>query len=1183
MNISGIDFPKPLLNSVRNGDLVVFAGAGVSMGAPANLPDFKALTEAIAQETGETLKCGEPEDRFLGRLEHQGVAVHERAAELLSGDCIQPTPLHLDLLELFSTSKAVRLVTTNFDALFDKAAEEVFDEVPVTFNAPALPLGAEFAGVVNLHGTVDVPKGMILTDEDFGRAYFIEGWARRFSVELLRSSTVLFVGYSYNDVVMHYLTRALPKDDDTSLFALTDDAAASRWGMLGIRPIAYPRAPRDNHIALQKGVEGLGTYASRRILDWKREIADIATNHPSLDEEAMDLVDDALSDPTHAHFFTDVATHPDWIAWLERRGHLDHLFGTGNSVFSEVDRQISGWLANTFAVDHADDLFSLLARQGMRIHPNFWWALGFSIGLQKEHPPNPEVLAQWVSALLATRPTSGDSSVLPWLGQRCIEANLTNSILDIFAVMTSSSTVLRPGIEIPEFSTMLRVRGETALDYDYNSVNALWQGGLKPRLERVAETLLGYIVQNLTAQHRALIPWHAADREDDNISLARWSIDSERTYGQTEPIDVLIDAARDCLVALAGVQRVTTASWCDLLIRSDVPILRRLSMHTLSYREDLTADQKIDWVLEHIELYDLTARREIFRAVENIYPETSENKRTALIDEVLAYVWPYEDDDDRERLAAREHFNWLRHLQNAEPSCELVRQAISQTCDQYPEFQGLEAHDGTRLSFSSGRFLRAGAESPWSVAELLARCPCEWVDNLLTFREERPLGPNREGLLNTVRDAAVQKFDWGLVLADKLGESDNWDTDLWPALIKAWTRELDEDSHRAVLDRLSNSEIISNHVPVMGEFLLGIVKDGGWNYASNLLEHAMQIALDLRRVLDPNEQGMVTNDWLLQSVNHPSGSLAQFWLHSLSLTRSQQDSKPDALEREYATAFSEIIHDDSVIGTRGKTILASQLAFLVATDEFWTGDNLIPLFEDTDGSNYRPVWHGFVRNHLNPRVAELLHDAFLDAIPHMGNIFPNGAGHLRREFVRLCTGMIVYFVKDPLDSWIPKLFSNAETHDRLQFAWDVAQVLEETEDSDQKRLWNQWLSRYWINRLQGVPTALEAKEVEAMLDWLKCFDSVYPQAAECAIRMLPTTVANTSIIRDLNKSDLWSKYPEVTTRLVLKLAESNPPLWVWYEGDVLTKRLLAQDLAQDLKTDLEDLRARLRFDSGVED
>lgn len=70
MKIGGLDFPRPILNALRDDKLVVFAGAGVSMGKPASLPSFTKLAMAIAQGTGEELKENEPEDRFLGRLKH---------------------------------------------------------------------------------------------------------------------------------------------------------------------------------------------------------------------------------------------------------------------------------------------------------------------------------------------------------------------------------------------------------------------------------------------------------------------------------------------------------------------------------------------------------------------------------------------------------------------------------------------------------------------------------------------------------------------------------------------------------------------------------------------------------------------------------------------------------------------------------------------------------------------------------------------------------------------------------------------------------------------------------------------------------------------------------------------------------------------------------------------------------
>jgi len=123
-----IEFDDCILDALRDDQLVVFAGAGVSMGPPSNLPSFWQLTCDIAQGTG--LTASEPLDRFLGQLQHRNVAVHERAAQLLWPAGSAPNALHHDLLRLFRTADRVKLVTTNFDLHFETAADALFGVVP---------------------------------------------------------------------------------------------------------------------------------------------------------------------------------------------------------------------------------------------------------------------------------------------------------------------------------------------------------------------------------------------------------------------------------------------------------------------------------------------------------------------------------------------------------------------------------------------------------------------------------------------------------------------------------------------------------------------------------------------------------------------------------------------------------------------------------------------------------------------------------------------------------------------------------------------------------------------------------------------------------------------------------------------------------------------------------------------
>src|ERR1700688_2715861 len=168
MRIREIDFSKSLLDAQRAGDLVVFAGAGVSIPAPSNYPNFDKLADEVA--SGVLVReRDEPVDRFLGRLAHRQVDVHTRVDHLLSNPSSAPNSLHFDLLRLFTSAAAVRLVTTNFDLHFSTAAPTVFGgESPETYSAPALPVGDDFNGLVYLHGSVDKPPGRLIAAVRWG-------------------------------------------------------------------------------------------------------------------------------------------------------------------------------------------------------------------------------------------------------------------------------------------------------------------------------------------------------------------------------------------------------------------------------------------------------------------------------------------------------------------------------------------------------------------------------------------------------------------------------------------------------------------------------------------------------------------------------------------------------------------------------------------------------------------------------------------------------------------------------------------------------------------------------------------------------------------------------------------------------------------------------------------------------
>ena len=735
MRIAKINFPGPLLNALRNGKLVVFAGAGVSMGEPAYLPSFKHLAKTIAKGTGKNLHCRDPIDHFLGRLEDEGVKVHKRAAEVLIRENLKTTELHRNLLRLYSDTKQVRVVTTNFDLLFEQAAEDLFDGVPEVFRAPALPLGRQFKGIVHVHGTVNRHDEMVITDSDFGRAYLNEGWAQRFLVELFSNFTILFVGYNHNDTIMNYLARALPAREPNQRFALTGkcDDDIGRWGLLGIEPIIYPQSNKEDYSALNEGVRELAAFAQLSVLDWYGKITMLTENppSPSFDKETEDLINYALVDATRTRFFTEAATDPKWIDWLDQQGYLTSLFGNG--MLSAQDKRWSWWLAERFAYNHANKLFLLIGKYNMHLHPNFWHDLARQIGTDREASWDTEILSSWVSLLLATAQRDIDIYILLQLGERCTQHEMLDSLLQIFDAMMGNHIRLREGYLWPnddEDNESPPVDVELPLIGSDYVLNQLWEEGLKPKRCQVAEPLLNCVIKRLEERYITFCAWQKADRNRDSESDRRSAIEPHEQDVFSNAIDVLINVARNCLEWLASHEADTAAQWCDRLVQSDAPLLRRLAIHGVSKREALAADDKIDWLLKHLDLHESSVRHEVFRAVRLAYPEAGPERRRDLISAIWAFRWPHEAAPNRMEDTAKQHFRWFDWLHKSDLNCALARGALDEVLAEYPNFVPTEHPDLTYWRTSDWVDL----QTSWSPEELLATPAVNWLDSLLSFQ-----------------------------------------------------------------------------------------------------------------------------------------------------------------------------------------------------------------------------------------------------------------------------------------------------------------------------------------------------------------------------------------------------------------------------------------------------------------
>ncbi|MBO7495554.1 MAG: SIR2 family protein, partial [Salinivirgaceae bacterium] len=271
-----VDIPEDLLRAHAEGRVVFFCGAGISRDA--GIPVFGELLKRTAKKLNHELSACEKQldkqekyDQLFLMYEREfgdAIRVRKAAAECLyehrkvDDDSLSK---HISLLQLSQLRNGkARLVTTNYDNLFDEA-QRITGGVQ-EFKAPFLPVPKEYKwnGIIYLHGklldslTDDNLNSLVISSGDFGLAYLTERWASRFLTELFRDYVICFVGYSINDVVIKYMMDALASErmrgeEHLQVYAFAGYERAGRakciseWWAKGVEAIPYKVTSKNGH------------------------------------------------------------------------------------------------------------------------------------------------------------------------------------------------------------------------------------------------------------------------------------------------------------------------------------------------------------------------------------------------------------------------------------------------------------------------------------------------------------------------------------------------------------------------------------------------------------------------------------------------------------------------------------------------------------------------------------------------------------------------------------------------------------------------------------------------------------------------------------------------------------------------------------------------------------------------
>jgi len=298
--------PDKLLSDRDAGEVLFFCGAGVSR-AKAGLPDFLSLACQVADELGAAqhsdvrrlLKAAIPSaggskpaatvaiDRAFTLLqqEFEIADVRRAVAGFLKApdDCdLSPHRTLLDLSRIRTGQP--RLVTTNFDLLFERSEKGLQSSAPPRLPDPRRP--KDFHGIVHLHGAVNQGHDgaehdeFVLSSGEFGHAYLSDGWATRYIQGLLERFVIVFVGYSADDPPVQYLLEAMNQGTkgDPRLYAFHQGSAQdaiAQWSHRGVMPI-----PFDQYSSLWSTLEAWADRA-RDVDAWHRTIIERAKGGPA--------------------------------------------------------------------------------------------------------------------------------------------------------------------------------------------------------------------------------------------------------------------------------------------------------------------------------------------------------------------------------------------------------------------------------------------------------------------------------------------------------------------------------------------------------------------------------------------------------------------------------------------------------------------------------------------------------------------------------------------------------------------------------------------------------------------------------------------------------------------------------------------------------------------------------------
>lgn len=1038
---------------------------------------FDDLARQVAALLGEQYVSGDP-SQFLGTLtEVHGSLVKELVHSVISNPNAEPNDTHRAIARL-AVSTHAPVVSTNYDGLVERAAEAEVGPIGDRYVAPALPLGRHFDGIVYLHGALSRPPSeLVVTDEDFGRAYLTEGWARRFAQQLFTNWTVLFIGYSHKDVVMTYLARGLPPSTDR--YVLTDEPGSDRWRSLKITPIEYP--PSRGHEALPRALDAWAKLESMGQLEHFARAKELASGTPPRIPEELAYLEAVISTPAGSRGFVESAVGPEWLRWIEDQEVFKVLFRPGDCD-DESSRVLGEWFAIQYVADPERCSFAAgtFARLGTTISDYLHWRIAAAI--PRLHKKSQDEARRWTAILSSALSTNAESGRLwfnPYLNPQT-GADLL-PVLRHALVPQLILTETRPWAFFPDeadedspqqsLSTHVEVTWPRAKDV----AKKLWEV-LRDDIETVAWDVLQIAEQALRSAYqlsRAFDP----DGHFDSWSYGRSAIeDHPQDLHSADPssiIDMIRDAAS--VVSRDGVD--LTRYW----LKSPYALFRRLAVHLIIENPDLDADAKSAVAAGEL-LYDNEVKHEIFRLLSVVAAELSSDGRGRLLMALLAgpsdgQIGGGDTSEYRTRVIF-DRLEWIsRHvdswseLDSALHDIRLDNPGIG--VRDHPDFDSYVTSGvwGGSLPMSIEAFIGLTLEDGASVA----------IQSLINrdFSERNFDDPTWDDACRLISGAAQVRPAVALkILALGAFTPLQKHSDIIGAAVNGWAKsgppiELGKNALDLLHSLASRPELARPLSELASRAASGMV--GGQN--EETLEALDVIALKIWQAHAEEFELGAWSDSLMRGLNTWPGILAQYWLNRIS---ARWQSDPDAwrgLVESEVNAVKMMLSPETAAGSTASSIFAGKLHFLFAADPDFAVESVFGLFDPELSAFAAEAWYSFLHEARTP--PDLLDAGFWD-IAVRARAVAAGEGRLADRYWLMLAGVAVHSTAESVNrrDLIETLTGSMGDNNLPAFLEAVAYFARDLDSTAKSEIWHSWMGDALARRLDRA-TLLQTPEEKA--------------------------------------------------------------------------------------------------------